>query len=160
MDSSFGLFRPHQQGIASKQARVPKKNTRCRCRWDVAMIMFISYSIFWIFWIFKIICVLYGWNSTPKFRNLIIRKLTETSEGIRAWCNKSFTQVGLLNLPVQLNTFILKQSFCKVFYVFLSSLLSPWLLFLLCDLQRYYINSYCKSITEDHLCKVLSNFNG
>ena len=26
MDSCFGLFRPHQLGIASKQAQVPKTN--------------------------------------------------------------------------------------------------------------------------------------
>ena len=26
MDRCFGLFRPHQHGIASKQAQVPKKN--------------------------------------------------------------------------------------------------------------------------------------
>ena len=29
MESCFGLFRPHQHGIASKQAQVPKKNIRC-----------------------------------------------------------------------------------------------------------------------------------
>ena len=29
MDICFDLFRPHQHGIASKQAQVPKKNIRC-----------------------------------------------------------------------------------------------------------------------------------
>ena len=29
MDSCFGLLKPHQHGIGSKQALVPKKNIRC-----------------------------------------------------------------------------------------------------------------------------------
>ena len=41
IDSCFGLSRPHQHGIASKQARVPKTNI---CNGKSAMLVGCSYK--------------------------------------------------------------------------------------------------------------------
>ena len=44
MDNCFGLFRPHQHGIASKQAQVPKSNISTVIVKDCAMLVGCGYK--------------------------------------------------------------------------------------------------------------------
>ena len=53
MDSGFGLFRPHQNGIASKQAQIPKTNirssewamfVRCGCKDETQVLLYKNIS--------------------------------------------------------------------------------------------------------------------